>query len=186
MVKLLFTFLFLSLATPACAITASYTVNKEKSNIKFTAVQNDAPIEGEFKDYTAQIDFSPSDLANSKAAVEVKTESLTATYDQLVETVKAPDWLDVKSFSSAKFVTTKFIKLAGNEYEADGTLTIRKQSRPLKFKFSLVMQGNTDTVDGAFIIKRTDFGVGQGKWKATSAVKDEVKISVHLVTTAKP
>ena len=40
-------------------------------------------------------------------------------------------------------------------------------------------------LDGTANLKRLDFGVGQGDWKSTEGVKDEVKINFSLILTPK-
>jgi polyisoprenoid-binding protein YceI len=52
---------------------------------------------------------------------------------------------------------------------------------PVTFK----QQGKTQIFDGVLPVKRLQFGIGQGDWKDTSVVADEVQIKFHIVNNAK-
>jgi polyisoprenoid-binding protein YceI len=47
--------------------------------------------------------------------------------------------------------------------------------------FTLKEDKGVLSVDGAFTLKRLDFGIGSGLWSDTSVVADEVQIKFHLL-----
>ncbi len=49
--------------------------------------------------------------------------------------------------------------------------------------FNLEIEGNEADAEGTLVIKRTDFGVGQGQWSDTSQVGDEVTIRIDIDAT---
>src|SRR5919109_1433149 len=73
-------------------------------------------------------------------------------------------------------------------YEATGKLTIRDVTRDMRVPFSF----RTATENGAAVgymtgkttVRRLDFGVGQGEWKATDQLGNEVGVSFALRLTA--
>lgn len=163
-----------------------FTVDKAKTSVKFTAIENAAPVTGEFKDYDAKIAFSPDNLAKSSAVITIKMDSISASYDEMVSSLKEADWFDVKTYPAAKFEVKNFKKLEGNNYEADGNLTIRDKTQPVVLKFNLKeFDAKHAVINGSTTISRNAFGVGQGEWKDTKSVKDEVKIDIHLEAAAK-
>src|SRR5271154_6720261 len=70
----------------------SYTLVKEKSFLRFFAIQNGAPVAGEFKDFTADIHFDPKQLDKSSISVEVNTDSISSADDDIVKNLKLPEW----------------------------------------------------------------------------------------------
>ena len=55
-------------------------------------------------------------------------------------------------------------------------------SRPLALAATLKTDGaHQAAMDGAFVLKRLDFGVGGGVWGDVSVVANEVTLQFHLV-----
>ncbi len=162
---------------------AHFSADKEKSTLSFEAIQNSAPVMGSFKDFDADIFFDPDNLENSRVRVVINTNSITASYDEVTTTLKTPDWFGVELFPRATFEARKFISLGDKKYSADGVLTIRNQAKPVSVTFTLDSYSkDAASITGDALLKRTDFGIGQGQWSDTGAIKDDVK--VHIVIHA--
>jgi len=156
------------------------------SSLTFTATQNGAPVTGTFKIITGEISFAPDQLANSAVNIKIDMNSLSASYSEMVDTLKSADWFDVKKFPLAEFKSTSFTKLDDKKYQANGSLTIRDKTLPVTLNFVLdEFSTSNANVTGTATIQRTAFGVGQGEWAKTDAVKDEVKIVFVLKSTKK-
>ncbi len=176
-----FTLFIIALPVIANAAPVQYEVDKAKSSIKFEAVQNGAPVVGEFKDFTADIAFDPKDLLGSKAVVMVNTASIDSTYGEMVSTLKEGDWFDSKKFASAKFESEKFT-LQGEKYAVIGKLTIRDKTQPVTLDCDIKLSGKNAIANCNTSLERTKFDIG---WKDTSGVKDVVKVTIHIAATAK-
>ena len=89
-------------------------------------------------------------------------------------------------FPKAHFLATRIVKTA-NGYEADGALEIRGVTRDTKvpFTFREATEGGVAVgyLAGKTQLRRLDFGVGQGDWKATDQAANEVTISFNLRLT---
>lgn len=174
---------------PLCAYSASWKMVPEKSNLAFTAVQNHAPVTGTFSHFTGDIAFDPDQLATSHVRVVVNMDSVTAGYGEIASTLKTPDWFNSNAFPEAVFESKAFVHLQDNRYEAQGMLTIRGQAVPLTLHITLAeYQPDAAHVTGDTTLNRTAFGVGQGEWKNTDVVEDNVKVhfDIHAVpATAK-
>lgn len=170
----------------AKAETAVWTIIPAKSSLSFTATQNGAPVDGAFKVFTGQIDFSVSDLPASHVEISVDTGSVTASYSDLVDTLKTPDWFNVSVFPKAVFKASQFKKLHDKTYQADGVLTIRDKSKPVVITFEIEEMTDTNArVKGSTTLQRNDFGVGQGDWASTTEIKNEVKVNFVLSAVKK-
>ncbi len=174
------------LSTIAFAAAPAWKIEPAASNIKFTATQNGSPVSGEFKSFTGDINFDPSDLATSHVSIDVDLGSVSTSYGEVADTLKTPDWFNVKVFPKAVFKADHFTKTGDKTYTADGTLTIRDKSQSVTLTFTLQDYSKTKALaNGSTTIKRTAFGVGQGDWAKTDAVKDEVKIDFTVSAIAK-
>ncbi len=168
------------------ALAADYTVDGKDSVIEFTAVQNGAPVKGNFADFSGDVKFSPQDLANSKAGITINLSGIETDYEEVAENLKGAEWFDVAKFATAKFVSSSFKKTGDKSFVADGFLTIRGISNPVALQFTLdEFSEKAAKATGSAVIRRSDFGVGQGEWKATDAVKDEVVINFTLNAKSK-
>ena len=163
-------------ALPAQA--AQWNVMKDKSTLIFSATQNNATVEGQFKSFQVDIRFDPNDLSTGYVKVMVDMNSVSAGYDELMATLKMPDWFSVQSYPQAIFEGKVFSHLEGQHYAVKGLLTVRDKTVPLTVAFELQdYQPDHAKAIGKAILSRTAMGVGQGQWQDTKAVKDEVAVS---------
>ncbi len=172
--------IWVSLLFPLTAMAAEptkWSIVPEESSIEFIAKQSDVPIKGKFTQYEADIQFDPKQLKDSKAIVKVKTDSATTALQDLTNNLKSEDWLFTKSFPEATFETVEFEKSNNEHYQARGNLTIRDKTFPANSDFEIVQfTPEKAEIKGTLNLKRTLWGVGQGEWKDTKDVKDDVKI----------
>jgi polyisoprenoid-binding protein YceI len=177
---------FLALVVSATgASAASWIVDPVKSKIGFSGIQTEQPFSGQFKKFTAAIDFDPARPEAGHALITIDTASASTGDQQRDEALPGSDWFDTKSFPQAKFEATSFKSKGGNAYEADGTLTIRNVSKPLVLPFTLTTSGNTAHAVGKVQLIRTAFGVGQGAWATADYVAFEVNVDIDLTATSK-
>lgn len=168
-------------AGPAFAETAAWQIVPDKSSLTFTGTQNGAPVTGSFKHFTGDIEFSLSDLEHSRVKIMVDTGSVSASYSDLVDALKTPDWFNVKLFPQAVFQSEHFKKTGDKSYQADGTLTIRNITKPVVITFTVLEAGDASAhIKGVTTLKRNDFGVGQGEWASTDEIKNDVKVEFDI------
>jgi len=160
-----------------------YTLDQAKSTLEFQFVQAGAQNKGKFTRLPVTLDFSPDNLTTSKLDVVVETTTLDSGDKERDDTLKGADLLSVAKFPQARFTSTQITKTA-NGYDAVGKLTLRGVSRDMHIPFSFRTadeQGKPASyLLGKTTIKRLDFGVGQGDWKSTEWVGNEVSVSYSL------
>ncbi|WP_297001801.1 MULTISPECIES: YceI family protein [unclassified Thalassospira] len=157
-----------------------WAVEAGDSEIEFTGTQLGAAFEGEFKSFTAEIVFSPDDLAGSSVKVLIDIASVDTANGDRDSQIVSPDWFDAAQWPTAKFETKSFSETAPGQYEAVADLTIRDVTREVILPFDLEIEGNEAKATGTVTINRTDFGVGQGQWADTSQVGDPVTIEIDI------
>jgi polyisoprenoid-binding protein YceI len=167
-------------AVNAAGAAASYSADPELSRLEFVGVQAGADFKGSFHRFTAAVDFSPDALASSHLDVQVDLKSVDSMDKDRDTTIRGPDILDVAHSPTAHYVTRSFAKTAAG-YSALGALTLRGVTKdvPIEFKFTPGTAGAK--LEGSAKLKRLDFGAGQGDWKSTEWVADQVKINFSLV-----
>ena len=169
-------------AADAAAATR-YTADPATSTLEYQFMQAGAQNKGKFTRYTVSLDFSADSLATSKLDVVVETNSLDTGDKERDDTLKSADLLAVTKYPQSRFTSTQIARTA-NGYDAAGKLTIRGVTRDIHVPFSLKTadeQGKpTAHLSGKTTIKRLDFGVGQGDWKSTEWVGNDVTVAYSL------
>ncbi|KTD13289.1 YceI family protein [Legionella jamestowniensis] len=184
--RLLVGLLFALTATFIHAAVSEWEIIPDESKLRFTATQNNAPASGEFKKFSGNILIDPENYKASSVTIFVDMTSLSASYSDLKDTLITSDWFNIKLFPTAEFKSSNFNKTSDKTYEANGTLTIRDKSAPVKLVFTAnEVSPGTALVEGETTIKRSTFGVGQGEWASTEEIKDEVKVTFKIVAKKK-
>ncbi|RUR17735.1 YceI family protein [Legionella sp. km535] len=172
--------------TVTSATSPQWDIIPEESELTFTGTQNNAPVTGSFKKFSGEIFVDPEHYKASSIHIVIDMTSITASYADITTTLEAPDWFDVKAFPKAEFKATQFNKIGEKTYEADGILTIRDKSAPVTLTFTAEESPkNHALVNGTASIKRSTFGVGQGEWASTDAIKDEVTVAFKITANRK-
>lgn len=177
-----------ALLAPALAQAApppGWGVDAAKSSIVAVSKQMGVPVEGKFKRFSAQLSFDPAKPAEGKAQVEIDMASFDlGAEDFNRETVKK-EWFDAAKYPKASFVTSA-IKAAGpGRYDAAGKLTIKGRTVDVVAPVTFKAEGNQNVFEGVLPIKRLQFNIGEGEWKDTSTVADEVQIKFRIVAAKK-
>ncbi len=158
----------------------AWTVDKAQSRLGFTAAADGEKFAGKFNSWDAQIAFDPAKLAASSADVTIALGSVETDNANEGGALQGAEWFSTAAFPNATFKTTA-IRAAGAGYVADGTLTIRDQSKPVSLPFDLTIDGDVAKMNGKLTINRKDFGLGGG-WQDSHidpGVTVEVAITAH-------
>jgi len=169
-------------AAPAAPV--KYTLDPAGSMLRFSFEQAGANNNGRFGKYTPDITFSADNLAASKIDTTIDVTSLDTGDKERDDTLKSADLFDVAKYPKARFVSSKITLVGGGRYEAQGKLTIRNVTKDLKLPITFQTKEEKGKVvgymTGRVTIKRLEYGVGQGDWKSTEWVKDDVLITFSL------
>jgi polyisoprenoid-binding protein YceI len=180
--------LLAGLLLAATAHAAPKWTIEDGSAIRFTAYQQGAPVDGSFRDFTAEIVFDPQDLAASRVAVAIATASVATGHKDRDTALRSSAFLDVATWPSAEFVSAELVHRGGDRYEAHGRLTIRDVTRDVVLPFELTIGESGGrrlaNAKGELTISRLDYGVGQGEWAATGTVGEDVVIRIEIAASA--
>ncbi|MDZ4251297.1 MAG: YceI family protein [Sulfuritalea sp.] len=155
-----------------------------KSSLSFVSKQMNVPVEGQFKSFRSKLAYDPAKPAAAKAEFEIDMASIDAGSKDANDEVAGKAWFDTKAFPVAKFVSTSVKPLGGNRLEVVGKMTIKGKTLDLVTPVTVTQQGNAATFDGSLVLKRADYGIGDGIWADFGTVANEVQIKFRLVATA--
>ena len=151
-----------------------------QSEISFVSKQMGVPVEGRFKQFTAQMSFDPKKPDAAKIAFTIQTGSASfGSAETDAEVPKAP-WFNVAKFPQASFQSSAIKSLGGGKFEVRGALLIKGASQPVVVPVSVTQAASASTASGSFVIKRLDFKIGDGEWADTSMVANDVQVKFKL------
>ena len=160
-------------------------VDAAKSSVVAVSQQMGAPVEGRFKRFSAQLSFDPAKPAEGRASVDIDIASFDLGADDFNRETVKPEWFNAAKFPKATFVTSAIKPAGAGKFEATGKLTIKGITRDVVAPVSFKAEGGQQVFEGVLPIKRLAFNIGEGAWKDTSTVADDVQIKFRLVTARK-
>ncbi len=174
------------LATAALALVAragtydnGYTADASAGQIVFIGMQAGAPFKGTFRAFTAKVDFAPQALTSARFDVQISLDSLDTGDKDRDKTMRGADIFDVAHFPTAHYVARSFTKTSAG-YRASGSLTLHGTTKEVPVDFQFLEGSGSPRLVGSALLKRLDFGVGQGDWKSTQWIGDIVKVNFAL------
>jgi len=174
---LLLGLLGLSLAASAAVLKT----DPAKTTVSAVFKQMNVPVEAKFKKHNIVIDYNAAAPDTSKATVEIETASLDVGDAEMNKEVAKKEWFNSAQFPKASFVSSAIKSAGAGKLNVTGKLTIKGKAADVTFPITVKTEGGKQVFDGALPIKRLAFGVGDGEWKDTSMVADEVTIKFHVV-----
>jgi polyisoprenoid-binding protein YceI len=158
-------------------------IDPARSEVTFVARQMGVPAEGRFGRFSAQVTFDPARLAAARAQIEIELASIDTGVTEVDTEVKRRAWFDTGQFPTARFVSSAVKPLGAGRYEVTGKLTIKGRSRDIAAPFTVKELNDATVFEGAFTLKRLEYGIGEGVWSDTETVADEVQIRFKLTGT---
>ena len=189
----LFATIFLFVASgfttaPDTMNATEWKIDAVHSNISFEVSHFFTPVQGKFKQYDAQIFFSPDNIEESSVSIDIQVSSIFTDNDRRDGHLQSPDFFNAEKYPNITFDSDKITSEGDNKFIAHGKLTIKDVTKDVKLPFTLLgvqdhpMKENTKVAGMKidYTIDRTDFKVGTGDWAATTVVGDDVDVSIAL------
>jgi polyisoprenoid-binding protein YceI len=174
----------LVLVTCAIAGTAlaatPWKTEPTQSKLAFVGTQAGANFEGAFQQFTADIQFDPKDLAASRFKVSIDVKSVNSKDKERDDIIRGADLFAVARWPTASYAADTFTDKGGGKFTGLGKLTIRDITRDVAIEFTHETDASGAWLKGQAKLKRLDFGVGQGEWKDTTWVSNDVRVEFAL------
>jgi polyisoprenoid-binding protein YceI len=167
----------------APAGVAHYSIDPAKSSLEFSFVQAGAQNKGKFTKFPVTLDGSADAAALSRLEVTVEMSTMDTGDKDRDDTLRGPDLFDIAKFTQARFIATQITKTATG-FDAFGKLTLRGVTRdqhvPFTFRTANEQGHAVGYLNGKTTVHRLDFGVGQGDWKSTEWVGNDVTVTYNV------
>src|SRR2546423_6223372 len=106
----------LALLASSAADAAQWQVDHAKSKLGYVVVWAKEPFKADFKKWTADIDFDPTDLGHAKVTVVIDIAGMVSEDPENDKYRVGPNGLDFMHFAQARFVSKSFRSLGPNRY----------------------------------------------------------------------
>lgn len=160
---------------------AQWASDRAKSTLQFTFTQAGARNTGAFENFTVTLVAANETLVGGNLRVDIDTRSLNTRDKDRDSVLQGVDLFDVARFPRARFEAVKLLAKSPNQIEAQGRLTLRGVTKPLRLMLTsrTAKEGAQSVIylTGATRIKRLDFAIGQKDWQSTEWVANEVEVS---------
>lgn len=133
--------------------------------------------------FVADIAFDPEALDASAVTVTIDMVSCLTGEKEKDQYLPQEGWFNVEDYPKAVFEAKSFTHEGGDKYVADGTLTLRGETKPVTLPFTLDIDGNKAHVTGETVLNRLDFGVGGGQLASPDVAAPDVTVRIDLTAT---
>lgn len=170
-------------STLAAHAVTYQAVQADKSSVTFAFKQMGVSVDGRFRKFTPQISFDPAKPEQAKAVIEVELASVDAGSPDADQEVVGKSWFNTAAFPKAQFVAKQIRATGANQFEVTGALTLKGQTREVKFPLRLTPGGKQAVFAGGFTLRRAEFGIGEGMWSKFDVVANEVQVQFQITAS---
>lgn len=185
-------FTFSTIALTKYAATM-WSIDKSHSAINFEITHFFTPVNGQFNDYEATVNFDPENLEESMIDVQIMVNSIDTKNERRDGHLQSDDFFNAEEWPYITFKSESIEQTGENEFVANGTLTIRDVSQKISLPFTLLgimdhpMREGTKVagITATTTLDRSTYNVGVGDWASDAVVGDEVEVDLNLELNSK-
>ncbi|MEL6686059.1 MAG: cytochrome b/b6 domain-containing protein [Pseudomonadota bacterium] len=145
--------------------------------LSIEVLQMGQTVEGRFDSWTADINFDETVESGPAGTVVAQVQTDSLSLGSVSSDAKGPDFLNTGEHPVATFEANLVVVDAG--YVADGTLTLRGESVPVKLPFTLTIVNGLATMSGSVTLDRRSFNIGEA-YSNESDVGFAVTVNIDL------
>ena len=168
------------LGVALAATAAPLKTDPAKSRVSAVFRQMNVPVESGFKKFSAAIDYDAAKPEAAKASVEIDTASLDLGDPDMNKEVAKKEWFNAAQFPKATFVSSSIKPAGAGKLTVSGKLSIKGKTGDVSFPLTVKTEAGKQVFEGSLPIKRLAYNIGEGEWKDTSMVADDVIIKFRL------
>ncbi|UUZ63956.1 YceI family protein [Polaromonas sp. P1-6] len=131
------------------------------SHIRFTSRQMGVPVDGAFRKFDASLAFDPKRRPRPRDSCALTCPAWIPASGRSTRRW----WARSGSMSGAiptRFEMHQIQSQGAGRFQVSGVLSLKGVSQPLVLNAVLKASGNQAAMEGSFVIKRLDFGIGGG------------------------
>lgn len=149
-------------------------------DIVFTQMATRTP--AHFRKFDARVDYDPTHPEAARASVDIAIASFDVGDAEYNQVALQKDWFDAAHFPTASFRSNAVKTASPGVLTVSGTLSIKGHALPVSLPVSVKEEGGARVFTGSLPIHRLAYGIGEGEWKDTAVVADEVVINFRIAT----
>ncbi len=156
----------MALATPASAATYKIDTEGAHAFIQFRVKHlGYSWLYGRFNKFEGQFEYDSKAPEKSTVSVDIDMTSLDTNHAQRDKHLRSGDYLDVKKFPKAKFVSTKYVKMNPARAQVHGELTMHGVTKPVVMDIQRIGMGEDPWggfragFEGRAVIKPAEWGI---------------------------
>src|SRR5690606_15657041 len=130
-------------------------------------------------EFEVLLELGPGGREPERLEVTVALASFDMGSREILDAVRAPEWLDLTRFPTARFVSDD-IRRQGAGYVARGRLRLKGIEREVTAPFEWERGNDAGRLRGATVIDRTAFDVGTGEWASDDPIGLEIRIAYDV------
>ena len=170
--------------TPSVAQATEFNqLQSDKSSVSFVFKQMNVPVEGRFRRIKGLLGFDPARPDAARAEMELDLAGIDAGSPEANDEVAGKLWFNTKAYPTARFVATSIKPLGNNRFDVTGRISIKGRTHDVSSPATFRQDGGIAVFSGSFVLKRADFGIGEGIWADFGTVANEVQIRFRLVAS---
>lgn len=174
------------LSSSGFASFSALKLDRVHSKVAFTAATLLFDVDGEFRDFTVNIDGDPAKPETVKVEANIDVASIDTKNQKRDDHLRSPAFFDAAKYPKIRFASIG-VKSEGDELIVKGNLTIHGKTKLVNVPFKVVKGKNgagidTTTYKAKLTIDRTEFGVGTDSIAAKISLEDEVEVKLLIVT----
>ena len=156
----------------------------DKSAVTFAYKQMNVPMDGRFQRFSGRINFDPAKPTLAQAEIAIELASIDTGSPEGNDEVAGKLWFNTKQFPVARFMSSSIKPLGNNRFEVAGKMSIKGRMHDVTTPATFRQAGQQGVFEGSFVLKRADYGIGEGMWADFGTVANEVQIKFRLVAAA--
>ncbi|HEY7753212.1 MAG TPA: YceI family protein [Steroidobacteraceae bacterium] len=161
------------------AWAGAWTGDGHAGGLEFTAMQAGARFTGRFAEFRVDLDFDAAAPAQGRLHVTIATGSADTRDADRDAILTGTDFFWSERHPQATYHAEGFER-DGKGWRAVGSLTLRGVTRQVPVRFEVAPGTDRLAMKGRAMVRRLDFGVGQGDWASTEWIGDDVVIAFDL------
>ena len=154
------------------------------SAVTFAYRQMNVPMDGRFQRFSGRIHFDPAKPALAQAEIAIELASIDTGSPEGNDEVAGKLWFNTEQFPVARFVSSSIRPLGNNRFEVTGKMSIKGRTHDVTTPATFRQAGPQGVFEGSFVLKRADYGLGEGMWADFGTVANDVQIKFRLVAAA--
>lgn len=156
----------MALTTPASAATYKIDTEGAHAFVQFRVKHlGYSWLYGRFNNFEGQFEYDSKTPEKSTVSVDIDMTSLDTNHAQRDKHLRSADYLDVKKYPKAKFVSTKYVKMNPARAQVHGDLTMHGVTKPIVMDIQRIGMGPDPWggfragFEGRAVIKPAEWGI---------------------------